>query len=183
MSDFIEECRFARWARRPSSGTHRRRHQRHHHRVGTSSGQSVVHGQSAADSRPVRLPLGPDQATTTYERVKYAIHRERRRTGVAQPSLVFRRLSASAATTTANPAATRRFRGPTSRTSSSASSTGGCHPPSISCRAFTPNGGSIGSSDLREAFEATQRLHASVPAMTFGDLTRAVVAHHVEPSA
>ena len=106
------------------------------------------------------------------------LHHESRRTRGARQGLVLRAATSTCATTTASPARNRRSRGSTSRTRSSRSSRGRLTPGLQLVQSFhdefwvNPQ-----VPTLVTPFVATQRQSASVPTMTFAQLTHTVSAN------
>ena len=130
-------------------------------------------GAAADPTRP-----GSDKADTSAPGIATS-----RRTSAVLPFAIGCGSSADTsicATTTASPAPTRHSREPTSRTRSSRSSRGGSLRAGSWCKAFTTSSGSTPNSPtFAKPFEATLRLHASVPAITFGHLTHTSSANTV----
>ena len=141
------------------------------------------YGQTASvTSQPVHLPYSGRRRTDKRLRAGQVprLHDESRRSCRSRSALVLCRISVPSRLR--QPARDRPGvpEEPTSRTRSSRSSPGGLLPACNCFRASTTSSGSIPElPTLVKPFEATQRRHASVPAMTFGHLTHTLSSNTV----
>ena len=141
------------------------------------------YGQTAGlTSQPVRLPYPGSGQPTERVRARQVprLHDEPRRSCRSRSAVVLRGIPVPARLRQSAGHRSGISRGPTSRTRSSRSSPGDWLRAGSWFRAFTTSSGSTPNSPtFAKPFEATLRLHASVPAMTFGHLTHTLSANTV----